>query len=473
MSIRELDDLLGLLDHSVAIKEGKVEVKDEAKLRSNIYRLAEISALGSGIQQGLARYLTRLIAQSLGIIPSSIHDLYIARGKGKVEPNFTVPAINLRALSFDSAQAVFKAAIKLNAGAFIFEIARSEMGYTDQRPSEYTTNILAAGIAEGFKGPVFIQGDHFQVSAKKFAVDSDTELNILRELIKEAVAAGFYNIDVDTSTLVDLSKATIPEQQYNNTSLSAMFTALIRSLEPKGVCISVGGEIGEVGGHNSTEEELRAYMDGFNSELKKLDEKAIGLSKISIQTGTSHGGVVLPDGSIAKVSVDFDTLLKLSRIARKDYGMGGAVQHGASTLPEDAFGKFVEAEATEVHLATNFQNMLFDRLPEDLRAEMYRFLDEKKAGDRKPDMTDEQFYYKVRKNAVGPFKKQVWNMPAEMKAEIRNAWEDQFVKLFNYLAVVNTKDIVDQTIKPVVVEPKLNDYVSGFGSDADISDLAD
>ena len=81
----------------------------------------------------------------------------------------------------------------------------------------------------------------------------------------------------------------------------------------------------------------------------------MGISKISIQTGTSHGGVVLLDGTIAKVSVDFDTLLKLSRIARKQYGMGGAVQHGASTLPEDAFSKFVEAEAVEVHLATNFE----------------------------------------------------------------------------------------------------------------------
>jgi len=220
MTSRELDDLLGLLDHSVAIIKGKAEVKDLAKLRSNIYRLAEVSALGSGVQQGLARYLTRLIAQSLGILPSSIHDLYIARGKGKVDPNFTVPAINLRALTFESAKAVFRAAVKLDAGAFIFEIARSEMGYTDQRPSEYTTSVLAAAIAEGYQGPVFIQGDHFQVSAKKFAADPNSELNTLRELMKEAIAAGFFNIDVDTSTLVDLSKATIPEQQYNNTSPS-------------------------------------------------------------------------------------------------------------------------------------------------------------------------------------------------------------------------------------------------------------
>lgn len=473
MTSRELNHLLGLLDQSVATVNGKIEVKDEKKLRSNIYRLAEVSALGSGIQQGLAQYLTRLIALSIGVIPASINDLYIARGMGKVSSNFTVPAMNLRALSFDSAKAVFRAALKLNAGAFIFEIARSEIGYTDQRPAEYTASILAAAIAEGYKGPIFIQGDHFQVSAKRYAANRDTEINTLRDLIKESITAGFYNIDVDTSTMVDLSKPTIAEQQYNNTSLSAMLVAYIRSLEPKNVRISIGGEIGEVGGHNSTEEELRAYMDGFNEELKKLDANAFGLSKISIQTGTSHGGVVLPDGSIAKVKVDFDTMYKLSRIAQTDYTMGGAVQHGASTLPEDAFGKFVEAEACEVHLATNFQNMLFDRLPVELRDETYRFLDKNNAGDRKPDMTDEQFYYKTRKYAVGPFKKQVWNLPAEKKAEIGKAWEDQFVKLFKYLAVDNTRDIVAQIVKPAIVEPKLNNYITDVSAEADISDLAD
>ena len=95
-----------------------------------------------------------------------------------------------------------------------------------------------------------------------------------------------------------------------------MFSSYIRSLQPKGIDVSIGGEIGEVGGHNSTEEELRAYMDGYHEELSSKTANFTGLSKISIQTGTSHGGVVLPDGSIAKVNLDFGILLKLSRVAR-------------------------------------------------------------------------------------------------------------------------------------------------------------
>ncbi|MBN1146403.1 MAG: class II fructose-bisphosphate aldolase [Anaerolineales bacterium] len=473
MSTKVLKDLVALLDGSVALQEGKVKVSNEAKLRSTIHHLAEISALESGARQGMARYLTRLIALELGIVPASIHDLYLARGRGEVPNSFSVPAMNLRALAFDSARAVFRAALPIDAAALIFEIARSEMGYTDQRPAEYVTSILAAAIAEGYKGPVFIQGDHFQVSASRYAKDAKTELQALRDLIDESIQAGFFNIDIDTSTLVDISKPSVPEQQELNTNLSAQLTAYVRSKEPQGVAISIGGEIGEVGGHNSTEEELRAYMDGYHAELKKLAPGAIGPSKISIQTGTSHGGVVMPDGSIAQVKVDFDTMLKLSRIARQDYGMGGAVQHGASTLPEDAFGKFVEAEAVEVHLATNFQNMLFDRLPDDLRDEIYAFLDEKYPNERKPGVTDEQFYYKTRKWAVGPFKAKTWRMPAGKKAEIGLAWEQQFSKLFHLLGIAGTRKHVEQTIQPQIIKPDARFYLGEALAEEDVTDLAD
>ncbi len=468
-----MNGVLNLLDGSLVFTDQKTNIVDRKRLQENIHKLAEISALGKDPEKSLAQFVIRRAALAFGAIPSSIIDLYLARGRGEIPFTFTVPALNLRMLAFDSARAVFRVAKEMNAGAFIFEIARSEMGYTDQRPAEYASSVLAAAIAEGYSGPVFIQGDHFQVSAKRYAASAETEVQALKDLTKEALAAGFYNIDVDTSTMVDISKPTVPEQQIMNYSLSAMFSAYIRSLQPKGLQISIGGEIGEVGGHNSTEEELRAYMDGFRVELSKQAPKALGLSKISIQTGTSHGGVVLPDGSIAKVNLDFGILLKLSRVARSAYGMGGTVQHGASTLPESAFGKFVESEAAEVHLATNFQTMIFDRLPDDLRAEMYAYLDKTSAADRKPDMTDEQFYYKTRKNAVGPFKAQTWKLPVDTKKKISHALEDQFRKLFVYLGMQGTRKFVDQYIKPVKVEPELKDYLGEAAEKEEVSDLAD
>jgi fructose/tagatose bisphosphate aldolase len=473
MNLQILQETLNLLEGSLLITDHETKITDRNRLQQNIHRLAEQSALATNPQKGAAQYIIRRAALEFGSILSSINDFYLARGRGEIPFTFTVPAMNLRMLTFDSARAVFRVANEMKAGAFIFEIARSEMGYTDQRPAEYTSSILAAAIAEGFIGPVFVQGDHFQASAKRYSASPDSEIQALKDLIIEAIGAGFYNIDIDTSTLVDIAKLTIPEQQRLNYELSAMLSAYIRANQPEGIQISIGGEIGEVGGHNSTEEELRAYMDGFRQELSRNSSKFIGLSKISIQTGTSHGGVVLPDGSIAKVNLDFGILLKLSRAARSVYGMGGTVQHGASTLPENAFGKFVESEAIEVHLATNFQNIIFDHLPEGLRTEIYSFLDKNNALERKSDMTDEQFYYKTRKNAIGPYKKETWELPAEKKAEITFALEEQFRKLFVSLGMEGTRRVINDKITQVKITPDLKYYLGKFTSEDGVSDLAD
>jgi fructose/tagatose bisphosphate aldolase len=258
-----------------------------------------------------------------------------------------------------------------------------------------------------------------------------------------------------------------------NCELSAQLSAFIRENEPKGVTISIGGEIGEVGTNNSTEPELRAYMDGYNSEMKKLAPGKPGLSKISVLTGTSHGGTVLADGSIAAVTIAFDVLRDLSRVARKDYGMGGTVQHGASTVAEENFNKFVQNEAIEVHLATNFATMFFDNIPADLKKEMYAWLDVNSAADRKPGMTDEQFYYKTRKNAIGPFKAKSYALPEEAKAKLGAAWEAQFDKLFNLLGMKDTKQLVDKFIPSAKVAPVLANYVKEDVAAEDVSDLSD
>ena len=469
----QVKQLLDIVGNSIALEGTRVRVLDAEKFRANVGKLVERSALASESTAGWSRFLIRAAALELGIYPASIHDLYIARGRGDAPMTFTTPAFNLRALSYHAACAMFRAAKKINGGAFIFEIARSEMSYTDQRPAEYATNIFAAAITEGFSGPVFIQGDHFQVSAKKYKANPEAELKAVRDLCLEAIAAGFFNIDVDTSTLVDISLPTIPEQQALNSRLSAELSAFIREHEPAGVTISIGGEIGEVGTENSTEPELRAYMDAYNAELKKVAPGKPGLSKISVLTGTSHGGTVLPDGSIAKVSIAFDVLRDLSRVARKDYGMGGTVQHGASTVPEENFNKFVQHEAIEVHLATNFATMFFDNVPAEFKKEMYAWLDVNSAGDRKPGMTDEQFYYKTRKNAIGPFKAKSYALPAETMDKLSKAWEEQFAKLFDLLGVKDTNTLTDKFIKPVNVAPVLADYVKDAVTAEDVSDLSD
>jgi len=470
---KERTDLLALVDDCVKVEQGRIRISDQTILRSRIDQWVRVSTLETGARQGWARYLVRMSALELGIYPASINNLYLARGREEMPASFTVPAINLRVLSFDAARAAFSAAKSMNASAIIFEIARSEIGYTSQRPAEFSTNILAAAIAENYTGPVFIQGDHFQVSAKRYALDPEAELVAIKDLIREAIGAGFYNIDIDSSTLVDISQTDISEQQKLNIELSAYFTKFIRENQPEGVTISIGGEIGEVGGRNSTVEDLDAYLMGYNKTRETQNSDSCGLSKISIQTGTSHGGVVLPDGTIAKVNVDFETLQKLSQVARSRYRLGGTVQHGASTLPDDAFGKFVEYEAIEVHLATNFMNMFYDRVPDAFREKIYEYLRKNYEVDRKPGMTDEQFYYKTRKNAIGPFKEETINLPLEFHSEMQSFWKEKFLILFKLLGLQETKSLVEKYISPNRVIPRLEDYLGSANGDENVSDLAD
>jgi fructose/tagatose bisphosphate aldolase len=463
-----------LLDGAVSVDDGAVTVLDESVIASPAMdSLVRAAVFGDQDSRDNARWLIWEIGQSVGLIPSSIHDLYLARGRGEVS-GFTVPAINVRGLTYDTARAIFRTANKLGAGAFICEIARSEIAYTDQRPAEYVAVIMAAALREGFRGPVFIQGDHFQVSAKKFTVDPAGEVEAVKQLAREAVAAGFYNIDIDTSTLVDLSRPTLDEQQRTNYEQAAAIAVYVRQLQPAGINISLGGEIGEVGTQNSTVEELHSYMDGFNRTLKNLSPAAEGLSKISVQSGTTHGGVVLPDGTIADVQIDFETLRRLSVEAREKYGLAGAVQHGASTLPDAAFHKFPGTETAEIHLATNFQTMLYDRLPSSLRDEVYRWLRDNAKDERKPADSDEQFYYKTRKKALGPFKRRFWDLPADVRQTLAEAYDRKFEFLFTQLGVAGTKEVVTRFVRMRIQHrPQPHEDLAVVPAAPDDADLSD
>jgi fructose/tagatose bisphosphate aldolase len=446
----EPDEMDAFLRRSETVERDQpLRVTRPGEFRSRVVdSLVWTAVFGQPSVRDAARRSIREAASSLEILPVSILPLYKARGRGEVS-GFTVPAVNIRMLTYDTGRAAFRAALALDARALVFEIARSEIGYTDQRPAEYASVILAAAIREGWEGPVFLQGDHYQTNPKKMKENPEGEIAAIEALIDEAIAAGFYQIDIDTSTLVDLSRPTLTEQQRQNFETAARLTKFIRSREPAQMPISVGGEIGEVGKENSTPEELRAYMDGYLASLGGGE----GISKVSIQTGSSHGGLVGPDGTVLRVAIDFETLRKISRIAREEYGLAGAVQHGASTLPSELFGHFTDNECAEIHLATEFQNMVYEHpaLPLPLKRETERWLFRNKGSERKKGETESQFLYKARKFAIGPFKEQFWNLPDGTREAIGASLEVKFRFLFEKLRIKGTREVINRYIKPVDV----------------------
>lgn len=397
-----------------------------------------------------ARQQIKKTALDLKIFPASIDNLYRAFGKEEIK-GFTVPAINIRTLTYDIAGIIFRIALEKHIGALIFEIARSEINYTQQRPEEYTSSILAAAVKEGYQGPIFIQGDHYQFKTSNYQKKPSDEINKIKSLVKESIEAGFYNIDIDASTLVDLEKKDLEEQQKENYKMTALITKYIREIEPKNITVSIGGEIGHIGGKNSTVEDFQAFMKGYLKEIQKLKiknqaKKIAGISKVSVQTGTSHGGIPLPDGTIAKVKLDFNVLKEIGRVAREKYHLGGAVQHGASTLPEELFDRFPKTGTLEIHLATGFQNIVYDHMPRKLKKEIYRWIKNNLKQEWKKGQTEAQFIYKTRKKALGTFKKQLWSLSQKEKKPIMKNLERKFLFLFEKLKVFDTKKIVERYV---------------------------
>jgi fructose/tagatose bisphosphate aldolase len=311
-------------------------------------------------------------------------------------------------------------------------------------------------MREGHQGPIFLQADHDQVNAANYAKDPAREAQRIADVIREQVAASFFNIDIDASTVVDLSLPTLVEQQRLNAELTARFTRLVRGLEPPAVTISVGAEIGEVGAHNTTPDELRAFMTTYRAALAAAGG-GTGITKVSVNSGTYHGGKVLPDGTLAKVPVAFDTLADISRVSREEFGLAGAVQHGASTLPMDYFGKFPETGTVEIHLALGFNNLIFDhpRLPQAVKDEIKAYCFTHHANERKPDQTEAQFIYTTRKKAWAGMKERFWNLPEDVQQDIMVSLEDMFRDMFERMKVGGSEALVSQfTQAPALRIPK-------------------
>ena len=434
-------DLIAALGAAAHLDGEHLVIDDEAAFRDAAIRdLAWTAAFSTDeATTAAAQWLVWEASQALGARSASIQELYDARARGEVD-GFTVPAINIRAQTFDMARTIFETARSADVGAVILELARSEQTYTFQRPIDYATSVLAGAIAADWQGPVFIQGDHYQFNAKKYAADAEAMTEEIRRACRLAIDAGYRNIDIDSSTLVDLSKPNVDEEQRENYTRAAELTALIRSLEADGVTISVGGEIGEVGTQNSTV----AGAAGLPRRLSPRPRRpGAGRARhLEGERPDRHEPRRRPAAGRRRRGGEARLRgpPRAGDRRRASTGWPGAVQHGASTLPDSLFHRFPEVETAEIHLATGFQNALYEHpaFPESLHREIEAWCFANALDERKADQTDQQFVYTTRKKAIGPFKRQLWDL-AE-KDEILAAQGRKIAHLFRELRVDGTRD---------------------------------
>jgi len=484
-------DLISKVLRGAQIKNKRLVITDARAFKTCLPTLAANAAdfgpkSASESVQALSAWIIGEAAQQLGAKLASPQEVYIAIAEGKIAKKMSFPAVNVRGNSLDTARALFQAAIDNNVGALIIEIARSEMGYTNQAPREFAAVIQAAAMLEGFEGPLFLQGDHIQLKAKPVRTGGEAaqkELAAHRTLIRSLLEYGFGSIDLDMSPFERRTEENLSydEQQAENAKLTSEKIRDVREIEAelKTPWVTLlGGETGEVGKMNTRKEDIEAYAKGIIANMQQLGiDPSLGIRKIAINDGTAHGGTPLPDGTIADVSIAFDVLEMATKIGRQ-YGWAGSVQHGASTLPENAFSLFPKHGAVEVHLATGFQNILFDNgvyKVKGMQARVEKALIDNFAGEWGVDkgQTFAQFAYKTRKKINGPFKYELWTMPEEVRAAVAEELCHQFSFLFEQLGVKDTKELIAQhtTIhdfsRPFPAEGKAAEELDTDGSMAD------
>lgn len=389
----------------------------------------------------LIKNLTDLAIKS-GVFPATIVHIYRGLATKKLPP-MTIPAINLRGMTYDIARVVWRVAVNQNAGPIIFELAPSESEIGDQSFEEYAAMILAAAAREGWRGPVFLQGDHI-------AVESIEAVSEIKILCRRLINAGFYQIDIDASHIPPPHEANLSTFHQENAFITAEITEYIRSVEDPDIPITLGAEVGEIGKRNTSPKDVESFMSAY---LARLSKGIIPFDKISVQTGTRHGGYVLVDGTTGEMPLDLLLIADLSRMVRDQYNITGLVQHGASTLSFENLASLVDRGVIEVHLATGIQNIVFDHpaFPAELRSEMISSLviplhtpEGVEQQDKSDNLSDAQQFYNARWSAWGTYKHQLWNLPDEVKNEINITLEAWFINLFRSLQIINRQQFLRQ-----------------------------
>ncbi|NPV56932.1 MAG: aldolase [Anaerolineae bacterium] len=400
---------------------------------------ARTVALAPAPQRAKAAASLQHAAGELGVYPASIAPVYRALADGTLPP-MTVPAFNIRGMTYELARAIWRTSMALKAGPLLFELAPSESIVGDQLFEEYTALILAAAVREGYRGPVFLQGDHF-------SIDSMEAIAPTLELAKRVVRCGFYQIDIDASHLFDPGGANLAEFHQPNAQATAQVISQLRQFKPAGEFLTLGGEVGEIGGRNTTTSDLEAFYDAVISLLPPATR---GLDKISAQTGTTHGGIVLTDGTTGQMPVNFDLAAALAGQARA-LGISGLVQHGASTMSLVDLAKLPASGVVEVHLATQIQNIVFDHesFPAALLEKMkaHQTVGGSAEGDQDENterLSELQRFYKARWAAWGPFKRELLDLPTESLETICDSLGAWVADVFRALRIAGNAGVLER-----------------------------
>jgi len=185
-----------------------------------------------------------------------------------------------------------------------------------------------------------------------------------------------------------------------------------------------------------------------------------------VQTGTAHGGFINADGTLRMdVKIDLQTLAELSRVAREDYRLAGAVQHGASTLPPEAFDAFPRVGACEIHLARTSRTWCTStRSSRRSQARDVRVGARQRPGGAQADGHRGAVPLQGAQEGARPVQAEDVELDDEARRAIGRTLEEQFTFLMTKLKIPGTAPVVARFVKaPAVAIDREKEIVAAGG----------
>ncbi len=262
---------------------------------------------------------------------------------------------------------IMKAAMETDS-LVAFELAKSESdlkgGYTKLTPQAYFDMLVAYAEEIGFDRPFVLHGDHLTVKTT-----NEDEIRATEELIAEQLKDGYTSFALDASFNPEDDNIRITRR-------------LAKPIVEAGLGLETEvGEIKSVGstGEITTVEEARTFIE-------KLVSDGIIPDLLGINNGSKHGNYL--EGE--EISIDLARTGECYD-AVKSHGVCIA-QHGITGTPLHLVGRFADNGIRKGNVGTEWQNIAYRHLPEDLMQMMRSWAEE--AG-KNIKFSTKQFYGEI------------------------------------------------------------------------------
>ncbi len=212
------------------------------------------------------------------------------------------------------------------------------------------------------------------------------------------------------------------ENEYTSFSVDASYLDLEKNIEvapklakpivEKGFGLEV--EVGEIKG----EEEITKVGEALYF-VENLKEEDINPDLLAISNGSVHGHY--GEGQLPHIHLrrTYDIASAI-----RPYGVSGIAQHGTTGTPNIIMDQFPEHEIKKANVATNFQDIVWENLPEGLKGDMEEWKEENDKSSVK---------YGIKE-----FRNEIMDIGEEYKEKI---YEDTFDRTRELIRLFNAQDL--------------------------------